>query len=175
MTIRKNILTTLTIVLLGFGPAVVALPAYAASGNSQPNFVQGLVQMIAQKFGLDESQVQSVVTDYANQHKATMQQNMQDREKKRLDTLVSQGKITSAQEQQILDEQKKLASEYNPQTLKGLTPDERKQKLQQEKAEIDAWSQSAGIDAKYLRPGFGMRMHMFNKWNGKIGTVTPTP
>ena len=175
MTIRKNIITTITILLLGFGPAVVTIPAYAANGNSQPNFFQGLVQMIAQKFGLDEGQVQSAVTDFTNQHKVTMQQNMQDREKKRLDALVAQEKITSTQEQQILDEQKKLASEYNPQTMKGLTPDERKQKMQQENQEIVAWSQSTGIDAKYLRPGFGMRMHMFNKWNGAVTTATPTP
>lgn len=177
MKIRKNIIATIAILILGLAPAVATVPAYAASTtapSTHQSFLDGLIQMIAQKFGLDQNQVKSAVTDYANQQKQQRQQHMQDKEKAHLDSLVTKGTITSSQEQQILDEQNKLRSEYNPQDFENLTAQERKQKMQQEQQEIQDWSKSTGIDAKYLRPGFGMRMHMFNRWNNNVApTQTP--
>lgn len=161
----------LVILIFGAVPFVVTLPAYAAGNTTSPTFLQGLVQFIANEFHLDQGQVQTAVKTYASQQKQKMQQTMQDREKQHLDSLVSSGKITSAQEQQILDEQSKLKSEYNPADFKNLTADQRKAQFEKEQAEIKAWSQSTGIDSKYLMPGFG-RMHMFNHWNKN---VTPTP
>lgn len=164
MKIRNNIVATMAILILGIAPAVATVPAYAASTtvtSTHQNFLDGLIQMIAQKFGLDQNQVKSAVTDYVQQQKQQHQQEMQEREKSHLDSLVTKGTITSSQEQQILDEQSKLQSEYNPANFKNLTADQRKQKMQQERQEIQDWSKSTGIDAKYLRPGFGMGMHMF--------------
>lgn len=157
-------------------PIGAVVPAYAASTTTTtaPNFFQGLVQFIAQKFGLDQNQVQSAVNDYRTQHKQQVQQTMQDNEKKHLDSLVSQGKLTSSQEQQIIDEQNKLRNEYNPADFKNLTPDQRKAKFQQEQAEIKAWSQSTGISTQYLRPGEFGRMRMFNRWNNNAAEPTPS-
>lgn len=176
MTIKKNFLSSFVLVLIGFAPLVATVPAYAASGtNHNGNFFSGLVQFITNEFHLDQNQVQSAVNTYASQQQQKRQQTMQDNEKKRLDNLVSQNKITSSQEQQILDEQAKLKSEYNPANSKNETSDQRKADFQKEQVEIKAWSQSTGIDAKYLMPGFGMRMHMFNRWNKASVTPTPTP
>ena len=173
MRIQKNIITTLAILFLGLTPVVATVPAYAASTTTtQSNFFQGLVSFIAQKFGLDATQVQSAVTSYTSQQKQTRQQNMHAQEKTHLDSLVTKGTITSTQEQQILDEQSKLRSEYNPANFKSLSAADRKTQMQKEQAEIQAWSQSTGISAQYLRPGFGMRMRMFNRWNN---VPTPTP
>ena len=173
-------MSVLAAFVLVLTPAVAVAPAYAATTTPAPhqNFFQGLVQFIAQKFGLDQGQVQSAVDDFRTQHKQQQEQQMQDRESTHLDTLVSQGKITAQQKQQILDEQAKLRSEYDPASFKNLTSDQRKQKFQQEQAEIQAWSKSTGIDAKYLRPGFMRfgRMRMFNRWDKNLTpSVAPSP
>lgn len=180
MTLKQKIFSFLAVVTLVLTPINAVAPAYAADNNTttQQNFFTGLVQFIAQKFGLDKTQVQSAVNDYHAQHKQQVQQKLQANEKNHLDSLVSQGKITSSQEQQILDEQQKLQSEYNPANFKNLTPDQRRQQFEKEQAEIQAWSKETGIDAKYLRPGFMHfgRMRMFNKWNNNNSPkITPTP
>jgi uncharacterized protein YigA (DUF484 family) len=181
MTKSQKIFSAVAVLVI-LTSAIGTLPAYAASSstNSTPNFFQGLVQFIAQKFGIDQGQVQNDVNSYHIQHVQQVQQKMQKNDKKRLDTLVSQGKITTSQEQQILDEQSKLKSEYNPQDFKTLTQDQRRAKFQQEQAEIQAWSSSTGIDKKYLGVGLGAfgRMRMFNRWNkngGGDSTPTPSP
>lgn len=175
---KKSILSTLAILIFGAAQFFATIPAYAAGTSNQSNFLQGLVQFIANEFHLDQGQVQTVVNTYKTQHMQTMQHNMQNKEKQHLDSLVSSGKITAAQEQQILDEQAKLQSEYNPANFKNLTPDNKKAQFQKEQDEIKAWSRSTGIDAKYLMPGFG-RMRMFNHWNNNAhptsGQVSATP
>lgn len=179
MTLKQKIFSFLAAVTLVVTPITAVVPVYAADSNTttQQNFFQGLVQFIAQKFGLDKTQVQSAVDDYHTQHKAQVQQKLQNNEKMHLDTLVKQGKITTSQEQQILDEQKKLQSEYNPANFKNLTPQERQQQFQKEQAEMLAWSKDTGIDKKYLMPRamhFG-RMRMFNRWNNNASpTAIPT-
>jgi hypothetical protein len=179
MITKQKVFSFFAAMVLVLTPVVAAVPAYAATTTPvHQNFFQGLVQFIAQKFGLDKGEVQSAVDDFRTQHKEQVQSQLQTRENTHLDTLVSQGKITASQKQQILDEQAKLRSEYDPSTFKNLTPDQRKQKFQQEQAEIQAWSKSTGIDAKYLRPGFmGFgRMRMFNRWDKNTNpSVTPSP
>ncbi len=176
MKIRKNIISSIAMLILVLTPAVAAVPAYAATTTttSQPNFLQGLVQFIAQKFGLDKAQVQTAVNSYVSQQKQARQINMQNREKTYLDGLVTKGTITSSQEQQILDEQNKLRSEYNPASFKSLTQSQRQAQFQKEQAEIQEWSTSTGISATYLRPGFGMGRGM-RHFGGRNTTPTPTP
>ena len=163
-------------------PVAAAAPAYAAMTNttSAPNFFQELVQFIAQKFGLDQNQVQTAINQFHTQQVQQRQQKMEANEKSQLDRLVSQGKITASQEQQILAEQTKLRTEYNHANFKSLTPAQRKQQFQNEKAEIKTWSQSTGINAQYLHEGFGSgrfgNMRGFHKWNDLVSpTATPSP
>src|SRR5579871_6549958 len=113
------IIATVGIVTLG------AISFASAQGGTTP--LSGLAQAIAQKFNLNQSDVQNTISQY-----------------------VQQGKITSEQEQAILDEQAKLKSEYNMQSLKNMTPAQRQQTVQNMKNEITAWAQSQGIDPSYI-------------------------
>lgn len=136
----------------------VAISGATLFGVSQFAMAQGqttpsLVTMIAQKFSLEQSQVQSVFDQYKSQHQA----DMQTREKTRLGTLVQQGKITQAQEQSIIDEMVKLKSEYNPSSFKGMTSAQRKDAFTKEQEEITAWAKNTGISTSYLMPRFGTR------------------
>lgn len=174
MKVQKSILSSIAALVLVLTPFVATVPAYAAGPTTtQPNFFAGLVSFLAQKLGLDNTKVQSAVADYTNQQKSIRQTNRQNQEKAHLDALVKNGTITGSQEQQILLELSKLHSEYNPANFKNLTAPERKQKFQQEQAEVQSWSASTGIAAKYLRPGFGMRWHMFNRWNNTAAPTAP--
>ncbi len=115
-----------------------------------------LVQMIAQKFNLDQTQVQSVFDQFWKERRQELQQNAQKREEERLDKLVTDGKITKEQKQAILDKLADLRNKYNPENFKDLTVEQRKEKFQEKQNEIKAWAQSQGIDPSYLMPIFGM-------------------
>lgn len=121
--------------------------------QSKGNYLSGLVQAIAQKFNLDQNQVQTVVDDYKKTQVTQMQQQWQQTETDRLSKLVTEGKITEAQKQAILTEMAALKAKYNQENLKNLSADQRKTQMQAEKDEITAWAKTNGIDQTYLMYG----------------------
>jgi len=180
----KKLMVPLTMLVVLSSLLFIAPAAHAqSSGGSNTNFFSGLINYIAQKFGLDKTQVTSAVNDYKNQNKPTPRPTLtpdqiQAREKARLDKLVSAKTITSAQEQLILDEETALRTKYNPANFKNLTPDQRKQQFQQEQTDIKTWATANNIDPKYLMPGFGGPMMGGMHGRGGFGNwnkVTPTP
>jgi competence protein ComGC len=175
MKIKIQIISALIFAILG-SSALTAIPAYAATNNTGGgNFFSGLVQYISKTFNLDQSKVQTAVNTYNTQQKANVAQKRQDNEQTRLDKLVTDGKITKDQETAIIAELAVLKGKYNPANFKSLTADQRKTQMQNEKADITAWSKSTGIDAKYLMPGFGgMGFRGAHKGFWKP-TTTPTP
>ena len=172
-------------VLLG-GSLFIAPPAHAQGTNSGGgNFFSGMVQFIAQKFGLDKTQVQSAINDYHTQNKANITprptpsaQDLQTRDKTRLDKLVSAGKITTAQEQAILDELTSLRSKYK--FDKSLTANQRKSQMQAMQADLKSWATSQGINPSYILmfgmggPG-GRGMRRTDGIWGLRPSATPTP
>src|SRR5581483_8794004 len=128
------------------------------------NPTSGLVQAIAQKFGLDQNQVQNVVDQYKTQHKSNMQQNMQERLKQRLDQAVKDGIINSTQEQALLDELSKLRSKYSIDSLKSMTPAQRQQAMKDQKTELENFAKSQNIDLSKLKLGFGGRGMWKRRW-----------
>lgn len=152
---KKLLITALVITTLAAG-AVGAQGAFATSTSSNPT----LVQMIANKFGLNQSDVQQVFDQYKQQHAQNMQQNYQ----ARLDQLVKDGKLTSDQEKLILDEHQKLMTEHASdfQNIKSMAKDQRKNILSSIHQEISVWSKANNIPVRYLLPGISMgRMGMF--------------
>lgn len=150
--IKRKILALLAVLVFG-SSMLGALPVYAQSSNTtQPNFFQGLINFIAQKFGLDKTQVQAAVTDYHNQQKQSRQAKMQQREKARLDQLVSQGKITKDQENLILNKLQEIQN--NRQNWRNLSADQRKTAMQQERTDLQNWAKQNNINLQYLM-GFG--------------------
>jgi len=126
--------------------------------------------------GLEKTQVQNVVNEYKTQQKGKMMQNLQDKEKQRLDKLVSDGKITSNQESAIIQELKTLRDKYKIGQNTNETPDQRKTNMDAFQKDLKAWADSQNIDIKYIEP-FGGRMmghRGFGMWKGNK-TPTPTP
>ncbi|HVZ11722.1 MAG TPA: hypothetical protein VG965_01710, partial [Patescibacteria group bacterium] len=171
-----------------------AMPAYASTGSSSGpmGFFSGLIQFISQKFGLDQNQVKAAVQQYHDQNKGArptpnptqvqaMQQKMQDNEKKHLDTLVSQKKITSDQETAIINELAALRTKYPFDS--SLTQDQRKTNMQNMQNDWKTWAQGQGIDPTIIgpmmgggRPGFGGKFGGFRgRGRGNWNSTTPTP
>jgi hypothetical protein len=173
---KKIFLTFSILIATFFGTATFAY-AQTTGNTHNGNFFSNLITSIAQKFGLDQNQVQTVANQVKSQNQAQRQQNFQNRENTRLDKLVQQGKITSAQEQQIKDELAKLQSEYPISSFKGMTADQRKATMQKMQDEVNAWSTSTGISKQYLLPipGIGMRFKMGMRKGWFRTNPTPTP
>jgi len=172
---KKKILPLVTIIVIG--SAVFGLSATQAHAQTNSDPFSGLIQFISQKLGLDQNKVKAVVTEYQTQQKKTGQQTAQQREKTRLDKLVSDKKITADQENKIITELATLRTKYDPSKTKDLTPDERKKQFDAEQAEIKAWAKEQGIDEKYVMsgPGRGSPLGGMHKGFGNKPSITPTP
>jgi polyhydroxyalkanoate synthesis regulator phasin len=165
MVTKKQILSTIASVVVIGSVVAVPVPAYAAGNGwfGGGNFFSKFVDFFAQKFGLDKTQVTNAMTDFRTQQ-------TKDREKKRLDPLVTQGKITADQETAIITELDALRAKYpfNPQD--GKTPDQRNTDRQNMQNEWKAWAQANNIDPTIAGP-VGMRMmggmRGGKNWGGK--------
>lgn len=157
---EKNMNKNKTLSIVAISVIMISLlslskPAYAATnGSTGGNFFTGLIEYISQKFGLDKSQVKTAIKDYRQQRKANPEE-WQNAEKKRLNNLVRQGKITTDQEKAILAELVLLRSKYiiDP----SRTPKQRKTEMQNLRLELTTWAKAQGIDLKYILPLFGGR------------------
>lgn len=174
--IKKHILSAFLVAVVGLTPMVTGLPAYAAGQMSaHQNFWDSFVQFFAQRFHLDSNQVKAAVTDFRAQHKQQVMQNVQNREKSRLDSLVSQGKITGDEEQKILNELNVLAQKYNKQALQNMTPQQKRQQFRQERQDLQDWAKANNIDLGLIMPHFGMGRGMGMMRKGWFGSPTTTP
>lgn len=157
--ISKKIILPVAALVIITGALAAAPYTYAQQpGTQHVNFFQGLIDAIAQKFGLSTDQVKSVLTDYQQQQKQNKERNWQQHQEDRLNQLVKDGKITDTQKKAILDELAVLKSKYNQDNFKNMTPDRKKQQFQAMQDEIKSWANTQGIDPSYVMPGFGMGM-----------------
>jgi Spy/CpxP family protein refolding chaperone len=148
---RKIILPVLAITIGSaafFGVSQVS--AQSLNGRSE------LVSMIAQKFNLDQNQVQQVF----DQHKDQMHQKMQQKMEDRLTQLVKDGKLTEAQKQAVITKMAEEKNNFNPDSFKDLTPQQRKEKMDQHRTEMENWAKTQGIDLSLIMPfRMGRGMH----------------
>jgi len=152
----KNVLFISAVVLglfglVGYGTA----RAYAGEPGGYPPVVQKLVE----RFGLAEDEVKAVF----DEARAEQKQQMQARFEERLSQFVSDGKITEEQKQAILAKKEKIQA--NRGDCAGLSAEERKQKMEEHRQEMETWAGENGIDSSLLpmlmgggpRGGFGGR------------------
>jgi len=166
MQFKKSFVPAIAILVVGGSLLGTSTLVYAESQNPQ---LTGLAQALASKFHLNQSDVQTEISSYIQQHKDDLQQKMADRQKARLDTLVSQGKITTAQETAILNEYKTLQTQYGPAALTGKTFAQKIQAKKDERNALTTWANSQGIDPQYVLPFEGLRKR------GAGNQLTPTP
>src|SRR3989344_1136105 len=130
-----------------------------ASANAQTTAypLSGLAGAISQKFGIDKTQVQSVVDDYHKKHQEEKRQMMQKRMEEKLTQDVKDGKITEAQKQAIIKKFTEMKSSVKPESFKDMTAEERKKAMENKRTELKSWAESQGIDPNHILQRFGRR------------------
>jgi hypothetical protein len=138
---KKHLIATAVIA----GVSTLGIIGLASAATSQPG---SLASEIAQKFHLNQSDVQAVI----DQHRTEAQGSREQKYEERLTQAVTDGKLTSAQKDQILAKHKELMSFMD--SLKGKTPAERRTAMEQKRTELQQWAKDNKIPAGYLG-GFG--------------------
>jgi hypothetical protein len=128
--------------------------------------------MIAQKFNLNQSDVQSVFDQYRQDRRSQMEAQF----KTRLDQDVASGKITADQETLILNKRKELADNRASQmaNFKNMTQAERQAAWQKDRQDLTDWAKQNGIDIQYFFGGFG-HMGGGHGFGMKNGQSEPAP
>ncbi len=164
---NKKILTYLAIVSI-IGNLMSLSPVYAQRNYPvKENFFMSFFHKVMKKFGFEKDKNQGNKTDTpetkltppadstpmpipsGNLPKNGKNQKQQTDEE-RLTQLAKEGKITEAQKTAILAELKTLKEKYNLESLKDLTEEKRKAKMEDMMEELKAWAKEQGIDEKYV-------------------------
>ena len=138
---KKKILIPIVGLIAAAGIAFGTIQVANAQTTTGP--FSGLAAAIAQKFNLNQSDVQSIITSY----RKTANENFT---KNRLDALVSSGKITSTQETAIINELAALKTKYM---------NSGKGNFKNMLIEFKSWLTSQNIDPSIL-PMFRIRVGM---------------
>lgn len=139
----KLVLPIATAGVILAGSAMIAPSAHAADGNWS---MSGLVSRLVEKFGLNQTEVDSVVEEYRGQRQAERQAQMKTDRDEHLAQAVSDGVISEAQKQALLE---KLESNWqNHQAERQAHHDE-----------MQAWAESQGFSMDDLQPYMMMGPH----------------
>ena len=146
--------TTLTILTLS---ALIAAGFFAVNQvKAEDNGVDypPIIQRLIEKFNLDGEEVEEIFTEAREER----QSQMQARFGERLGELVEEGQLTEEQKQAILA--KKEAMRQESQNWQGLAPEERREQMEQHRAEMQTWAEGEGIDLSLVfGHGLGRKIH----------------
>ena len=143
MKLSKRMMLPMAAIAM-LGAAAVGTTAVSAATNGQPGT---LAQKLASTFNLDPAKVQSVI----DQNHNDMEQKHQAAYEERLNQAVTDGKLTAAQKQAILDENAKLKAELD--AAKDKTPAERRSAMKSVRQGAKDWAKAQNIDEKWLIGG----------------------
>ncbi len=115
----------------------------AETSDTNSNPFSSLAKQIAETFNLNQAEVETVFTEHRNQRRAQMENGFTER----LTQAVSEGKITEAQKQLILEKRQ----EFMTQREVGQPLTEAERTAHHE--EMEAWAQQNGIDMDYVMMG----------------------
>lgn len=152
---KQLAITALAITLAGAGLFTSGKVFAQSTPSSDP--MSSIVQKIADKFGLNKSDVQAVF----DQERTERQAEMEAKYETQLTQYVTEGKITEAQKQLIITKHKEMQAnrQTERQTMQGKTAAERKTAMETKRTELETWASQNGIDVKYLMGGMGMKGH----------------
>lgn len=141
--IAASVATVIGVTGLGAG---VAHAATSSEENDGP--MSSLVGAIATKFNLDKSEVQQVF----DEQRETIEKEREEKVQTELKKLVTDGTLTQAQADAITAKRTELEKEReaNKDSMKDLSRDERKAKMEERKTALEAWAKEQGISTDYL-------------------------
>ena len=166
--VKKSLLVGGVLGTVGLS-SLAGIGAVSAATNS--NGRSDLVDKIASTFSLNKDDVQKVFDEERAEHQAERKAKVS----ARLQKLVDKGAITAEQKTAIEAklEEMRAKREAEHESMKDLTPAERKVKREQNKAEMEAWAKEQGIDLTKLK-GIFMR-HQGHGMHGEDGNHNGPP
>lgn len=126
----------------------------STTASNKLNFMDNLVNAIAQRFNLNPSDVQQVIDQQKSKMETQLQQNFTDR----INQAVQNGKLTQDQANKIIAEQATIKTQLD--ALKGKTGTDLKNGIQQIRQSVQQWAKDNNIPPQYVMFGFGGRMGM---------------
>ncbi len=147
----------------------------ASATNGHPSFMSGIVAAIAQKFNLNQSDVQQVVDQQLAQQKTQAEAARQRSLADRLAQAVTDGKLTQAQVTLIQNEKASVKAQMA--ALQGKTGTDLRTAISQIMTSVKQWATDNNIPQQYLMLGFGRpqmgRGH--GTWKGHAPTAPTSP
>lgn len=142
---RKRIVipfAALSLIALVAFSNVKAVSANAASNGNE------LVFRIAERFGLDEAEVQETFVEFRALKMSERHEEMQEHFSLRLEEAVETGSITDAQQLAIIEKHDEMNSRRDE--LDELSPEDRREAMADHREEMEAWAEENGIDIEIL-------------------------
>lgn len=159
MKISKNLLAALAVTTVATG-SILGVSAASAHGNGENS--DELVTKLAEKFNVDESEIESVFEE----QRTEMQAERETARAEHLQGLVDAGTITSDQKIALeakLDEMKATREALRDQDL---TREERHEKMEEARDSLEAWAKEQGIDLSAIHPEGGPGGHKGGRGHG---------
>jgi Skp family chaperone for outer membrane proteins len=141
----------LPIVLLAAAVAIGTFGAEAVSADSQEWLHQSIASRLAERFNLNESEVEAVFAEARGEHHQAMLVSLE----ARLDALVEQGQLTAEQKALLLAKHEDMAELMDE--FAQMSPEERRAAIQAHHDDIEAWAEENGLDLSEL--GFAAMKH----------------
>lgn len=154
-----------TMALTGFVGLGAGITHAAPPTTDSTNRMNEIMTAIAQKFNLNEADVQNVFDTEHIQMNAERMQEQQAQFKSRLDQAIKDGKLTQAQEDLLIAKQAELKAFMD--TLKDKTPIKRQTAMKAQRRTLKTWATANNIPKEYSF--FGDKHHGFGGPRGDEG------
>jgi polyhydroxyalkanoate synthesis regulator phasin len=157
---KKSKMIAATAFILGataLGGGIVAYADSLPEDEGRP--IDSLVSKIAEKFGLNKSEVESVVLEVMNTQRDEMKSLHDEMFSDKLKNLVDSKTITQAQADLVADKIEELHAQRDAdfETYKNLDPEKRRELRDEHRAEMEEWAEQSGLTQDQLKAVFGER------------------
>ena len=139
---RKIIIPTL---LLTGALAVGTIGITRANAEDTTTYLP-IVERLAERFGLNIDEVETVFEEERAEHHAEMLQSFEDR----LTEAVTNGKITEVQKQAILEKHEEMAAKMEELRSQNLSGNEMHKQMRAFHEEFKSWAEDQGIEFPFM-------------------------
>lgn len=149
-TLVKSIVAGTILGTIGVGSLATANIVGAESGTtSTDNPQSSLIEKIASTFNIDKSKLQTLFDEDREARETEREQQQAER----LQALVDDGTITSAQKTAIEKKIAEMKSEREAErdSMKDLSDEEREAKMEEKRTALETWAKEEGLDLSKLK------------------------
>lgn len=148
---KQLLATAVILVTLGTGVARVSTTFAADEVDGHFDGMSNLVTAIAERFNLNQDEVQAVFDEQRDQMEADRQAAREASQAERLAAAVTSGKLTQSQSDAILAKQNEMKDFMA--SLEGKTQDEKREAMKTQMDALKTWADENDIPEQFIRLG----------------------